>query len=639
MRLLEGVGRRPEWTRKGKSVVAGAALSLLVVTMAPGMLSACTGDCSADGDVTVDEIVLAVQMALGARELSACSAADRSGDGTVTVDEILAAVAAALDGCPVAPSPTPTVLPAVLAFVDVATEAGLVYRHHGTEPNDMFAGGGAAARDYDGDGWVDLFVTRLESPGILFRNRGDGTFVDVTAEVGLDAIDARINGAAWGDVDNDGDPDLYLTANGPFEFRHYLFINHGDEGFREEALARGAAVAGEDKHFGYSATFGDYDRDGWLDLHVTEWRIDLDNRDNAPANIRLLRNRGAAAPGSFVDVTDAAGVSYDGIPDIDPKINGTWAFTSRFADLDDDGWPDLVVAADYGTSRIFWNRGDGTFAASGTEIGIATDENGMGSAIGDFDGDGRLDWFVSSIFDPDARCTGPQVACSWGNTGNRLFRNLGGRQFADVTDQAGVRDGYWGWGSAFFDGDNDGDLDLVQANGLRLPFEDPFGVTGRFQNDPIRLWRNDGGVMTELSATAGMTSVESGKGLLVFDYDRDGDLDVFVANNEGAPHLYRNEGTGAGAYLRVDVEGRDSNRDGVGARVRVRVTESGLPQLREINAGSHFLGQSETTAHFGLGDNVDTVHSVEVEWPATGRRVVLRGVPANRSLRVTEPTR
>jgi hypothetical protein len=383
--------------------------------------------------------------------------------------------------------------------------------------------------------------------------------------------------------------------------------------------------------------FGDYDRDGWLDVHVTEWRIDLDNPTNAPANIRLLRNRGAAAPGHFVDVTVAAGVAYDGIVDIDPKVNGTWAFTSRFADLDADGWPDLAVAADYGTSRIFWNQGDGTFLQTGTGIGVATDENGMGSAIGDFDGDGRLDWFVSAVFDPDRFCSGPEWSCSWGNTGNRLYRNLGGRQFEDVTDAAGVRDGFWGWGAAFFDYDNDGDLDLVQANGLRLPFEDRFGVTRRFATDPIRLWRNDGGTMAEVSSLAGMTSVESGKGLLVFDYDRDGDLDVFVGNNEGVPHLYRNDGGNRGDWLRVVVSGRDSNRDGIGARVHVRAVADGPVQVREIDGGSHFLGQSERIAHFGLDGGAPTVAEIEVEWPATGRRVVFRQVPRNRVLAVSEP--
>src|SRR5262249_258113 len=382
----------------------------------------------------------------------------------------------------------------------------------------------------------------------------------------------------------------------------------------------------------------DYDRDGYLDLYVGEWRLAADNPSDAKSNARLLHNRGAAAPGTFEDVTVHAAVAMDDVPTIDPRAMGVFPFTPRFADLDDDGWPDLVIAADFGTSRLFWNNHDGTFTDGTKAAGVGSDENGMGSAVGDYDGDGRLDWFVTAILDPDDYCTKMGFSCFWGTSGNRLYHNEGGRKFSDRTDAAGVRDGYWGWGTAFLDYDNDGDLDLVMTNGVRFAFVEPdvAYVVARFVNDPMRLWRNDAGVMTEVSAAAGLTSVDSGKGLLTFDYDHDGNLDVFVVNNAGHPVLYRNNGTG-NTWLRVRAIGRDSNRDGIGARVFVTATPGGPSQLREIDAGSHFLGQSEFTAHFGLGAATTPVAEVRVEWPTTGRTQRFQNVPRNTLLVATEP--
>lgn len=482
--------------------------------------------------------------------------------------------------------------------------------------------GGAAVADVDGDGDLDLFVTRLDNTDILFLNKGDGSFENGSVAAGF-TLNLKSNGAAFADIDNDGDQDLYVSVMGnvgeAINNRNYLFINNGTGVFTEDAIARGADITSASHHRSFSISFGDYDRDGWLDMHVTEW---------GPSNLshsRLLRNKGIVTPGHFDDVTVAAGVAVEGV----------FGFGTTFTDLDQDGWPDLAIAGDFGTSRLFWNNGDGTFTNGTAAAGVGTDENGMGSTFGDFDGDGDLDWFVTAIFD-----SGPIpciAGCPWAGSGNRLYRNDGSRSFLDVADAAGVRDGYWGWGAAFFDYDNDADLDLVMTNGIKFPGT---LIDDKFNDDPMRMWRNNGtGSMTEVSASLGINDVESGKGLLVFDYDQDGDLDVFVVNNGGQPRLYQNSGGNSSGWLRVKTVGVTSNRDGIGARITVRQVLGGIgpgaAQVREVGTSTHFLGQSERTAHFGLRPGTGSVAEVKINWPS-GKEQILTNVARNSTLTVTE---
>lgn len=522
----------------------------------------------------------------------------------------------------------PALVKAGPVFTDVTTEAGVAYLQHAAqeEPNCIFPScesermaGGAAVGDVDNDGDPDLYVSRLDAPGILFLNRGNGTFKDGTKAANLANFNIQGNGAAFGDIDNDGDLDLYVTTLGylgdEINSRNYLFINQGNGTFIEEAESRGAAVAGVPRRI-YSATFGDYDKDGWLDLHMTEWN------PIGTSHARLLHNRGAAAPGVFEDVTGSAGVT----------INSVFGFASAFSDLDGDSWPDLAIAGDFGTSQLFWNNGDGAFSNGTVAAHVGTDENGMGSTIGDFDGDGKLDWFVTSIYDPDRTCD--IAGCNWGYTGNRLYRNQGGRLFTDATDSAGVRQGGWGWGAAFFDYDNDSDLDLTMTNGVNFPGMSPDAA---FNSDPVRLWNNDsGGVMTEKATAASITDTGSGKGLLVFDYDNDGDLDLFIVNNADAPKLYRNDGGNAKSWLRVKTIGTVSNREGIGAKVTVQVAANGPTQMREVNSSGFFLSQSERIAHFGLGVGGAPIASVKVEWPS-GQVQMFTDVARNSILVATEP--
>ena len=539
---------------------------------------------------------------------------------------------AALAAAVVVPGPAQT-------FVDVTDTAGIDYvqfRRSDATPAAMqsYKTGGVAAGDYDGDGLVDLYVTRLDDSDILYRNRGDGTFADVTAEAfgprHLAAVQS--NGAAWGDIDNDGDLDLYVTSL--FSHRFHLFVNDGAGSFSEEAVERGAATEGEDLHFGFSATFGDYDLDGYLDLHTTEWRFLRQMTVGAQSNARLLRNRGADAPGTFEDVTRHAGVSQHRIIAVNPLAEGQ-TLTSTFALLDDDLFPELVIAGDHQTSQLYWNLGNGRFLDGTVGARVGTDEYGMGSAVGDYDGDGLLDWFVSAIYEEGVPY----------RDGNRLYRNLGRGFFEDATDAAGVRDGSWGWGTTFLDYDNDGDLDLVLATGVDYAAEVPYTAnTTGFADDPMRLWRNEGsGRFTEVAQQEGLLATAVGTGLAAFDLEPDGDLDLLVVHNSGRPVLYRNDTNRAGRagpnrWLQLRLEGRAANRQGVGARITVTpsAAEPERRLVRVLGGGNNYLGQNEALLHVGLGPSLERVAAVAIEWPG-GTRQTLRDVAANQRLTVSEP--
>ena len=522
-------------------------------------------------------------------------------------------------------------------FTNVTRSAGVDYvqHNHATAPGSnlqVYITGGAAAADYNNDGFVDLFVTRLDASDILFENNGDGTFSDVTAQA-FPAFDPTVqtNGAQWGDIDNDGDQDLYVTSIE--SNRYHLYINNGMGQFTEAAVDRGADISGVDLHFGFSATFGDYDLDGYLDLHTTEWRQDFQVQSGTPFNARLLRNLGSVNPGHFEDVTDAAGVNMENVPYTNSnQVNlfEAQSFSNRFCDLDRDGYPDLVIASDHGTSRLYWNNQDGTFTDGTDQTNTGTDYFGMGSSVADYDNDGDLDWYVTSIFDdlPDVET----------RDGNRLYRNEGNRNFTDVTDAANVRNGEWGWATAFADFDNDGDLDIAQTNGVDFP--PPFyfePVHADFIDDPCRMWLNNGnGVFTESATETGFDDTRSGKGLLTFDYDNDGDLDVFITNNGDHPVLYRNDSTNSNHWLKVRTIGTISNRDGVCAFLTA-IPDLGSPEqliCREVNGGNNMISQDDRVVHFGLGSHTQ-IDKLMIQWPS-GIEQFYFDVDSNQLLTITE---
>jgi hypothetical protein len=501
---------------------------------------------------------------------------------------------------------------ALWRFTEVTGESGLTSAHayQAARPSlAQNAAGGVAAGDYDGDGHVDLYVIGGDAaPNRLFRNRGDGTFVDVAAQAGVALEGISGSGPLFFDFDGDGRLDLFVGAvdGGP----PTLFHNEGDGTFRDVTADSGLSPPSADPPPNtLSATAADYDGDGWLDLFLSHWET-----PGEPCH--LWHNLGN---GQFQCADAAAGLVHlfpDGVD---------LTFTGNFVDIDGDGALDLLITADFHHSTIWRNRGDGTF--QNLTATVLTDENGMGSAIGDYDGDGHLDWFVSSVFDGDGVTEG-----NWGTTGNRMYRSHGDGSFEDATTAAGVRDANWGWGASFADFDNDGRLDLVVVNGW------PQG-SAQFRDSPSRLFiaaplaaPSGGGRFEDKAAALGFADSGDGRGVVSFDYDGDGDLDIFVANNNGPYRLYRNDGgRAAGHFLGVSLRAPAPNVFAVGALIRV--TAGGHTQVREVRDGTNYASQDPFDAHFGLG-SATRVDRVEVTWPG-GAHTVLNGVAPDQVLVIT----
>jgi RNase P/RNase MRP subunit p29 len=512
-------------------------------------------------------------------------------------------------------------------FVDVAAHAGV--QGPDTDPcnDDVFEcmatsmTGGAAAGDFDADGFADLYVTRVRARDSLYLNCRNGTFADVTETLGLSKADEPSNGATWADVDGDGDLDLFVTTFGKQAKRHYLYLQEAGN-FREDGFNRGIAMANEGPLYGTSATFGDYDNDGYLDLYVGEWRRDdaVPEAERTRNHARLFRNLGADRPGFFEDVTEPAGVRVGGeAANGVIKLDGVFVFTPVFADLDDDGALDLALTSDFGSSRLFWNRGDGTFMDGTSEAKVGTEQAGMGASIADYDGDGRLDWFVTSIYEPRRRYNG-----------NRLFRNSGKRRFVDTTDAVGVRDIGWGWGNSMLDFDNDGDLDLLAVAG----FTDT-DIFLKEYDGRLALWQQSssaGDACEDVAARVAPAPNGQGRGVATLDYDNDGDQDLFVVYRGQHDALLRNDVAGAAQHhLRVALRGK-INRFGIGGRVIVETSRGLL--MRELQAGASYLSHSESVAHFGLGAANDRV-DVSVRLPG-GATQTFRDIEVDRNVLVVE---
>ena len=454
-----------------------------------------------------------------------------------------------------------------------------------------YLGIGQAWGDWDNDGWVDLFLAGGQSPSTLYRNNGDGTFGIPRQAADVTLPDAWTGGAVWADYDNDGWRDLYVLTHGA----NVLFRNEAGTGFRDVTADAGVGDAGK----GATAAWGDYDGDGFLDLFVANWRCYPDcPREHAAAlaSDRLYRNRG---DGTFEDVSRLLG----------DKLRGA-AFAASFADFDDDGDPDIYVVNDmveHPVGNVLWrNDGPGCggwcWRDASAETRSGAVRNGMGLAVGDYDNDLDLDFYFSDMGEPMS-----------------LLQNVGGR-FRNATEAAGVGGGggnIVGWGTIFFDFDNDGWLDLfLAASGYGERFQASTGSVGLLFPHANVLYRNRGyGNYVDATPPSWHERPRPSMGVAYADYDRDGLVDFVVGNFDVGYSLYRNAGlAGAGNHwLTVRLEGRPPvNRDAIGARVFVTPGD-GRPRMQEVKSGSSLGAGNDTALHFGLGTAPQA--TVRVVWP------------------------
>jgi len=510
-------------------------------------------------------------------------------------------------------------------FVDEAAKAGLIANNvfGGVDTKKYIietTGTGVAIFDYDNDGWPDIFVvngTTLDAlakgtaapTNHLYHNNRDGTFTDVTAKAGL-AHTGWGQGVCVGDYDNDGNEDLFVTYYG----KNVLYHNDGNGTFTD--VSDKAHVAGTGGTWSTGCAFLDYDRDGKLDIFVATY-VDFDLK-SAPApgerascmwkgvpvmcgprglewgkNV-LYHNRG---DGTFEDVTTKAKID---------QTNGHYGFSVSTFDFDDDGWPDIYVACDSTPSILYRNNHDGTFNDVAVTAGAAFNEDGkeqagMGSTIGDYNGDGRLDIFKTNFSDDTST----------------LYRNNGDGTFDDVTFAAGLGlyTKYLGWGTMFLDVDNDGWPDLLLVNGHVYPEVDSQHL-GSDYREPRILYHNKGnGTFEDISANAGpgITTAASGRGLAIADLWNDGRISAVISNMSAPPSLLVNQVRSTNHWIAFKTIGTRSNRDGIGAKIRVKAGDRML--VDEVRSGSSYDSNNDMRVHFGLG-SATKLEWVEVRWPS-----------------------
>ena len=520
---------------------------------------------------------------------------------------------------PPSPPPEPPPFSPGTRFVDRTGSTGIdrVF-NTGDSPipkDEQRMAGGLAAADFDEDGDIDVFVVGgLGNVNSLYRNDGKNVFTEMAADVNLD-VQLWGSGPAFGDIDGDRDLDLFVGAIAGSTSR--LFRN--DAGmFIDITESSGLAITAANT---ISATFADYDRDGDLDLFLAHWGIGPQTDTQS-----LWRNDGS---GAFTSASVESGLADQLITRNSNNTLQDYSFTGTFSDIDGDHDPDILLTSDFKTSKVFRNNGDATFTDI-TDKELIIDQNGMGSAVGDFDNDGDMDWFVTSIIE--------QTDQEDDKYGNRLYVNNGLGIFGDATLGAGVDDGGWGWGACMEDFDNDGDLDIFHVNGW--PVTDGGGEDdpNDYSVDRVRYFENQGDrTFVETAEAAGLTDRGQGRGVACFDSDRDGDLDLLITNNQGEESvvfyenqlsaIYEIQLSEVNHYLPIKLTGSGANTHGIGSWIEVRT--SAATQVREIRAGNHYVSQNPAEAHFGLG--AETTADVKVRWP-DGAETNLTSVAVDRLL-------
>jgi enediyne biosynthesis protein E4 len=525
-------------------------------------------------------------------------------------------------------------------LTDITQSTGVKFFHTSAPDNKYIVesmSGGVALIDYDLDGWPDIYFTNAptvemalagqKARGALYHNNGDGTFTEVTDKAGVGEAGWAM-GACVGDYNNDGWPDLYVTAFGP----NTLYRNNGDGTFTD--VTREARVG--DPRWSTGCAFGDYDGDGWVDLLVAnyvDFRLGDLPKFGEGANCQYrglavqcgpkgLKGAGDAlyhnnGDGTFTDVSKAAGVS-------DP--NGYYGLGVVWADLNEDGRPDAFVANDTTPNFFYRNEGQGRFSEIAYVAGAAVSENGtpqacMGIALGDYLHAGRLSLFVTNFSEEY----------------NTLYRNEGKLTFTDVSYASGTASSslpYVGWGAGFFDLDNDGWLDLLVVNGHVYPQVDTRDIGTKYRQPKLLYINKRDGTFREASRDVGLAlSVPRvSRGASFGDLDNDGDVDIVVGDLDSPPMILRNDGGNRNNWITLELRGARSNRLALGARVKV-VTGK-LAQVDEVRSGGSYLSQNDLRLHFGLG-KAERVDRVEIRWPS-GKTEVLQNLAARSFYSVKE---
>lgn len=530
-----------------------------------------------------------------------------------------------------AQNPSP---PSSIHFTDITATAGINFVHfkgnNGISINREEFGPGVCVADFDGDGWQDIYFVNgrdLYNRGIsvrnaLYHNNGDGTFTEVTDKAGVPGTGYGL-GCVWGDYDNDGFPDLFVTQYG----RNVLYHNNGNGTFTD--VTDKAGVAGmESGSFHSGATFFDYDRDGKLDLYVGSY-VALDPDGPRYCNIGTIRS--SCPPQAYKGSSDAL---YHNNGD------GTFTNVTRgldilqphgknlsvgAADYDNDGWPDLFVANDGLPAYLYHNEHGQSFKEIAAPSGMAFSTSGslmaaMCISLGDYDNDGFLDLYISDFQ----------------GSSDHLWHNDGKGNFDEVSDEAGITGAthnVLSFGGGFIDYDNDGLLDLFIANGHVYPEIEQASPGTRYKQ-VNSVFHNEGhGKFVESSKETGVAdqSPHAARGVAFADFNNDGFVDVLVANN-GDPPLLLHNGRNQNHFINFKLVGTKSNRDAMGSRVRVVSGETS--QIREIAGGGSYLSQSDLRANFGIG-TATIAQTVEIKWPS-GQTQTFHDVPADKFYLITE---
>ncbi len=532
----------------------------------------------------------------------------------------------------------PRAAPVPVKFVDVAGAANLRFQHDNAASAEKYLietmGSGCGWIDYDQNGLLDLYLvngtaTRLYTPrqslrSVLYRNNGDGTFTDITAQAGVGAEGLFGMGVAVGDYDNDGFPDLFILGYG----RCILYHNNGDGTFTDVTTHAGVANLGK---WGSSAAWFDYDNDGLLDLVIANY-VDWSPEKNYWCGDKEPGMRSYCHPdvyhgqtptlyhnngdGTFTDVSKRSGVGLK-------PGNGLGVVTF---DYDNDGWQDIFIANDQMSNFLFHNNRNGTFSEVGYAAGVAVGidgqfEAGMGVDAADTTGNGKMDLIVTHL--------DQQLA--------RFYQNLGGGIFEDATFRSKMSYSTFhlsGFGTRFMDYDNDGARDLFMANGHVLDNIERYHADIKYA-EPKLMFRNvSGGVFENVSDRLGPDFLvpRVSRGAAVADFDNDGDLDILVSNNGQTPQLLRNDGGNANHWLEIFLIGTKSNRDGVGARVKLAAGDLVLYEQRK--GGMSYQSAQDPRLHFGLGQQ-GKVDTLEITWPS-GAFTKLNNIKADQVISVKE---